>query len=84
MSESQYLSPYLKHAGERYAAGLPPWTPGTFVSRAVRGRRVRYVTRYVRALQRSLGRAARRGDVVSVRSKRGGVAYVRSQPALFQ
>jgi hypothetical protein len=58
------------------------YTPGTWLSRTLRGKAKRYMSSYERPLLADLVAREGRGEIIRVRSARGGIAWVRAQQAL--
>lgn len=71
MKGSMYTDEYLDTNETRAI------TPGTFITKTLRGRAKDYSARYLRALLNDLQRRAAAGEVKLVRSERGSWAYRR-------
>lgn len=70
--ESQYIDEYLDCAAQHR------WTTGTFLAYTLSGRAKHETNSYQRSLERAIMRRIASGEVVPIRSARGGVAYVRT------
>lgn len=69
--ESQYVEPYLEEAARHR------YTVGTFLRYRLRGRARDWSDVYQRSLERALARRLIEGEVVIVRSAKGGDCYLR-------
>lgn len=78
MIESQYIDAYLDATADPDTR----WTPWTFLKYTVHGSAWSNWSRgYYDALMRAISRRMTAGTVTGVRSKGGGVAYVRADVA---